>query len=699
TTNTQALSAGVRERGRPLPGTNQWYSGTLGGPVIKDRTFFFSSYQDERQRSQSQGNVRVPTEAGWQTLNQLFPRGRSGNLDLFRDLVGTARGDSQLFNTPLGDGRPDVQFGTSVFPYAQTLTEKQWTARIDHKLSENDLLYGRFATADQDRPVAGEITSFPGLFTSQKNKYYNALISETHIFSPSLTNELRLSYNRIDLDFPLDPANELGKTAPQITIQNLTQAGLYSIGISANFPQGRVANNYVLQDTITKVFGKHSVRFGFDLLQQRSRQFAPIPARGRLNFNASAVGNQTFSAFANFVDDFGGAGGLTDRTFGSAVFYPELFRQAYFVQDRWRATQSLTISLGLRYEDFGTAANSLLKSSWSGLFNVDPITFDGPYRQPSGVKRDLNNFAPMIGIAYAPSSESGPLAWIFGQKKGVFRAGYGMGYDSFFNNIASNAQTSVPNTIATATPPSVVSTALPRGTPNLSSTLPTQSREPRPADAQTLVPGDLVNPYYQRWSAGIQRELPGELLLDVSYVGSKGTKLFLNEQLNPAVPASMQIFPAGTTAASFPAARLTGRLDALQGSRNIRTNGGDSNYHSFQTLVTRRFSGGLFATAAYTWSKLIDNGSDVFAVAALNQAQNPVVPAFLGGLQRDRSVSFLDRTHRATFTYVYALPWMKAQQGLAGRVLGGWEVSGVTSLESGPPLNITNGVDADGIDG
>ncbi len=696
-TNTQALSPEVQSRGRPLPGTDQWYYGTLGGPVIKDRTFFFGSFSEQRQASQSQGNVRVPTEAGWSVLNQLFPQGRSRNLDTFRALVGPVRGNSQLFTTPLGDGRPDVQFGTAIFPYAQELYERQYTIRIDHKISENDLLYGRFATADQNRPVGGETTSFPGTFTSQKNKYINALIAETHIFSPSLTNELRLSYNRIALDFPMNPTNPAAATSPQFFIQNLTINNVYSIGVTANFPQGRIANNYVLQDTATKIFGKHSIRFGFDLLSQRSRQFAPINMRGQLTYNQSAFGGQTYSAFANFIEDYGGAGGATALTFGSAIYYPELFRQAYFVQDRWRATQTLTISAGLRWEDFGTAVNSIAKASWSGLFNVDHVTFDGPYRQPSQVKRDLNNWSPMVGIAWSPESQSGPLSWIFGQKKGVFRAGYGIGYESFFNNIASNAQTSVPNAIATTSPASVVNANDPRGTALLSATLPTAPRAPQPVDAQTLVPGDLKNSYYQRWSAGIQRELPQNILLDVSYVGSKGTHLFINEQLNPTVTLSKQITPLPQS--QIPTARLSGRLDALQGSRNIRTNGGDSNYHSLQTTVHRRLTSGFDVRLGYTWSKLIDNGGDVFAIAQLNQTQNPSVPSYYGGLQRDRAVSMYDRTHRAVIQYIYELPWMRSQRGFLGHLVGGWQIAGTTTFESGPPMNITNGVDADGIDG
>lgn len=693
-TNTQALNPEAVARGRVLPGTEQWYGGTIGGPIIKDRTFFFGSYQEQRQNASGSGSVTIPTAAGRAALDSLYPRGRNANLDTFFNLIGPLNATSQPFPVALSDGRPDIEFGTAAFAYPLALLDRQFLIRIDHKLSDRDQLSGRYAKSDVDQPAGGETTSVPGMFTSGKEFYQNALLNYTRVFSPMMTNELRLSYNRIGIDSPMDPSNPYGLTASQYTIQGISQT--WSLGVRSVFPQGRVANNYVIQDTATIVTGRHTFRFGIDLLKQRSRQFAPIPERGRFTYNASNLSGVSYSAFANFVDDFAGASGGLDRTFGSAVFYPELFRQAYFFQDRWRVTQSLTLSLGLRWEDFGTPINSLVKGSWSGLFNVDPDTFDGPYRLPSGVKRDLNNFAPMMGVAFSPSVTSGPLGWLFGDRKGVFRAGYGIGYDSFFNNIASNAQTSVPNAIAMTLPASQVTSAQPRGVANLSSRMFTAPRDPAPADAQALVPGDLVNPYYQRWSAGIQREVPGNVLLDVSYVGSKGTKLFLNEQLNPTVPASMMILPR--PASTFPSDRITNRLDGLQGSRNIRTNGGDSNYHSLQVSAQRRLANGLQGSFSYTWSKLIDNGGDIFQITALNQTQNPSVPPFLGGLQRDRSVSLYDRTHRVAFTYVYDLPIFRRQTGLAGRMLGGWQLSGVTSFETGPPVNITNGVDADGID-
>jgi hypothetical protein len=155
----------------------------------------------------------------------------------------------------------------------------------------------------------------------------------------------------------------------------------------------------------------------------------------------------------------------------------------------------------------------------------------------------------------------------------------------------------------------------------------------------------------------------------------------------------MRITPAGPR---NPAAQLTGRLDNLQGYRLTRTNGGDSNYHAFQSQLNRRFGAGFQMSAAYTWSKLIDNGSEIFT-SLQGAPQNTQLPAIFGGLTADRGISLFDRPHRATFTYIYQLPWMRQQQGLFGRILGGWQVSGVTTFESGPPQNVSNGVDSDGL--
>jgi outer membrane receptor protein involved in Fe transport len=711
--NLQSLDPALKQRGYPPYGTEHIFAGTFGGPIKfprsyngKDRSFFFVSYQNLRQASNATTQVFVPTAAGRSALRALFPQGANPRIDTFLGVTDGVVGIANPTRIALGNNRPDIEFGTAVTAFPQPAIEPQFQTRIDHKISDKSQLSARYLFADVDKPFGGAALGLPGFTTGEKNRYQNFLLSETHVFGPSFTNELRLSYNRIALSFPLDPPNQLALTLPNITIAGVTNisSSPYNIGIQTNLPQGRIANNYVIQDTATYVRSNHTFRFGFDLLKQRSRQFAPINERGSLNYAAGGG----FTGFANFVDDFGGSGpatGSANRDFGSPRYYPFLFRQAYFAQDRWRASEAFTLTLGLRYENFGNPINTLRTAAYAGLFNIDPVTLDGPYSQPSKVKNDNNNFSPTIGIAWSPKFSNGWLGALFGERKTVIRSGYQIGYDSFFNNIASNAASSTPNLISTQTISSVTA-GNPRGLPNLTSLVPTTARPLSPRDAQTLADANLVNPYYQRWSLGVQREMPGQILLDVSYVGSKGTKLYVTEERNPQVPANQRITPAGFTGSltctpGTAGCLITGRLDNLQGGRNIRANSGSSSYHAGQLQVSRRFAQGLALTGAYTFSKLIDNASEIFAATGngLSNSQLSTIPFVLGGERNERAVSMFDRTHRGVITYVYDLPFMREQKGVLGQIVGGWQLSGVTTFESGVPFTVFNGEDSNGVAG
>jgi hypothetical protein len=685
-TNLQKLDPNVLLRGHPLPGTDQYFSGTVGGPIWKDKTFFFSAYQEERQVSTSQVGLTTLSALGRATLLSAYPTGVNPRADLLLAITASAVANSQFSNVALSNGQ-NVQVGTYQRAYANKFHDRQLQERIDHSFSNSDQLSVRYLFDSSGSPTGGT-TGFLGFDTSFANEVNSGLLNETHTFSAQATNEFRLGYNRIYYFFPFDATGTLAPTTPNITI-----AGFTTLGVPSNLPQGRIANNYELQDTFSDTVGRHSLRFGTSLLDQRSKQAAPFNVRGTLSYQASG----SFSGLQNYLDDFGGSGGSAGHDFGSASYYPKLFRQAYFGQDRWRVNDSLTISMGLRWEFFGNPINNLRTPAYTGLFNIDPVTFTGPWSQPNKVKSDLNNFSPNLGIAYSPAS-SGPIPWLIGDKKTVFRSGFSMGYDSFFNNIASNAVASAPNNVSVSTASSVT-TATPRGLASLSQQIPVVAPALSPTASQTLVIGNLLNPYYMRWSGGFQRDLPGHVVLDVSYVGSRGVKLFANEDLNPLVPASLRIYPTGYTAASFPASRLQARLDPLQGSRLIRTNGGSSNYQSFQVSANRRFSNQLSFTLSYTRSKFIDNTSDIFGSAGNGLPQNTALPSIYGGLTADRSVSNYDRPNRFTMTSVYELPFFHQQRSIVGHVLGGWQLAGVYSLESGAPINITNGFDADGLGG
>ena len=684
-TSSQARDPENVLRGRPPSGTENIYSATIGGAIVKNRTFFFGAYQEDRQRSSSQAQLTTPTAAGRTALRTLFPTGASANVDLLLSATQNAVANASPFNLALGTvngvNRGNIEFGTFFRNYPALSIDHQWQARIDHQLSEKDQLSGRMLSDRLTSPKGG-IAEFEGFDADYSQRLYNLLLTETHVVSSTFTNEARLGYNRLDFGFPLsDPSGPAGQL-PRIAVTSIS-----SLGANTSFPQGRIANNYTFQDTVTNVRGNHTIRGGVDLLRQISTQAAPFQPRGGLTYTSSTG----YTPFANFVDNFGGASGTAARDFGSAVYFPSLFRTAAFVQDRWRASEALTLTLGVRYEYFGKPFNTLKTPAFTGLFNVDPATRTGPFGQPNKVRGDWNNWAPTIGIAYSPNNKTGLLGKILGDNKSVIRTGYQLGYDSFFNNIASNAAVSSPNIIATSIPSTTGNG--PRGLANFSAQIPATQAALNPLSAQTLIQQNLVNPYYQRWSLGLQRELPGKIVLDISYVGSKGTKLYIGEDWNPLVPPAQRITPAGYTGPT------QGRLDNLQGARTVRTNGGWSNYQSGQLSVMRRFSKNLTITGAYTYSKNLDNASEIFAAGGTTAASLFALPHILGGAKFEKGPSLFDRTQRASFTYVYELPFMHEQKNLVGRIVGGWQISGVTTFESGVPYSIFNGLDADGIGG
>lgn len=720
-TSFQSRNPAVIARGRPLTSTQIVPSATFGGPLFlprpgegtpffteRNRNFFFVSYQEDRTRTPgSTVSLITPTAAGRSVLQQYASNPNVASyLAATANTVATVIDRQPISLDPTGGAqtRGSVEIGTFIRTFSALNTNKQFQLRTDHTLSSNDQLSLRYIRDHTISPNGGEAI-FPGYEANFESTFHSFAINESHTFSSFTTNELRLSYNRIVYGFPIDNPSGPAGTQPTIAITGLT-----TFGTSATFPQGRTANNYQVQDTVTHVLGNHTFRSGFEYLRQISTQIAPANIRGSLAY--SAGGNYT--ALGNFVDNFGGASGAASRTFGSATYNPTLSRYAGFVQDRWKATEALTLTLGLRYENFGDSFNSIRTPAFTGLFNVNPVTRTGPYSEPNQVRKDNNNFAPAVGIAYSPSYSSGIRGMIFGEKKSVVRAGYQIGYDSFFNNITSNAVASSPNTIVTTN--SSTTAAGIRGLSNFSSQFPTVAGTVTPLSAQTLIDPNLVNPYYQRYSLGIQRELPFKLVMDLSYVGSKGTKLYVTEDGNPSVrPELRSAVPAGyptctiggtVTAAQattqFPAGSLcpiTGRLDNIQGSRQVRTNGGGSSYNSGQLSVTRRFTNSFQVTGAYTYSKLISNADEVFATGFGSTTALFSIPAILGGERNERALSIFDRTHRAVFSYVIQSPFFKEQKGFIGRALGGFQLTGVTTFESGAPFTIFAGTDMDGIGG
>ena len=677
-TNSDRLSGLTK----PAVFTENVFGGTIGGPLPlphfgeggpvvesgKNRTFFFFALQFDRFRSTTNfGAFRVPTANGVAQLRALFPQGTNPRVDLYLQAIGSARGVTSLNNIALGTGpngaganvaRGSIETGLVGIGAPSLSNDRQWVMRVDHKVNNNHQLAFRYTDDDNIAPAVAMNSPF---FTRDfAGKSRNFLVTHTWVMSSSLTNELRVSpYGLIDFHFPISPNDPpLAFTMPNIGI-----SGLSSIGIATNIPQFRVAKNYLVQDTMTKLWNSHTFRFGAEFLKQNAQQRPPFNERGSFAF-ASGGG---FTALANFIDNFSGSGGTANINFGQPVYDPSLFRQSYFVQDTWKTTPNVTLTLGLRYENFGQPANRAFRFPAFAGFNPADFLI------PNKVERDNNNFGPIVGIAYTPTFGSGPFGMLFGNNKSVIRAGFQVSYDTFFNNLLSNIAADSPNNTATST----VAPTSGRGSANFfPNALPSTPRAPTPLDSQTSVFNPHIrNPYTQRWSLGIQRELPYRLFVDASYVGSAGRKLFVTEDLNP--------INIATGARFFPAL----------GIRRYRTSGANSDYHSAQLRVDERFAHGLLLTASYTWSKLTDQISEVFATDQTNSSLASV-PAFLGGLRLDHALSDYDRRHRLAISYVWNIRGPK--HGWASQVAGGWQIAGVTVFQSGAPFTLLNGLDRNG---
>ncbi|MBX7219302.1 MAG: carboxypeptidase regulatory-like domain-containing protein [Blastocatellia bacterium] len=625
----------------PVTITNQ-YGFSLGGPIIKDKLFFFTSLQFYDFRAGSQVVTGIfPTADGAALLRSVVPQGRSSNLDTYLAAIGNLRGTASIRPIQLGGGRPNINFGIATTTYSAPFDDRQFLARVDYALSNKDLLSFRYVS--QDQTSINQVASvYDGQGISVNGVNRNGLMTYTHTFSPSLTNELRIAYSRSNAPFfPQSPAAL--QSGPNVTITGVT-----GYGLAVGFPQDRVLNNYQYQDTVTWTRGNHSIRAGFDLNRQLEKILLGINDRGTLSFTSS--GNDTpndssddFPAFGNFVDGFSGTqGGFAAKSFGVPVIYPKGLQQAYFINDIWRLKPNLTVTAGLRYENFGTPFNSIPFPAFAG--------FNAPLNTVKKQNRDNNNFAPRVSFAYTPRFAP---KW-FGNDRTVIRGGYGVSYDTYFNNILFNTANSSPNLVGVTT---FGSTAGGRGFANAGpALLPTTAPALNPLTAVTSVDPNLRNPLTHTWNLGMQRETIGGVLVDVAYVGTRGTRLFFNEDLNPGVNGR-RIYPN-------------------RGAVAVRSNGADSIYHALQTRVERGFKNGVFARYAYTYSKAIDNNSEVFVTTGGSSR-----PSNLFKRNDDRSVASFDATHRHTLSFIWDIPGPK--KGWLGQVGGGWTVSGIYNIQTG----------------
>jgi Carboxypeptidase regulatory-like domain/TonB-dependent Receptor Plug Domain len=639
----------------------------LGGPIMKNKLFFFGTSQWSRSFGAlipPPTTLLLPTAAGVATLQSLGPNDNAQILiDSLAGLRGSTTDPSQVSNIDIGarTGCP-APCTVEVGPFTRSDTTKtisrEWTARADYLPTQADTVYVRYTdTQNSFSPdLFANPTALPSADTQQGGPSRNFGVMWTHTFSPKVLNEVRVSGQLIDFSFtPLAStlANPLAHV-PGLALSSSLGNTVWGGFSQATFPQGRGHKTIQFQDAVSITHGNHTFKLGADLAVLLIRDQIPFNSDGLIVYSGggdcSSLGLQTCTDLANYLDGFTGPSGEIQKQFGNPLVSVPTTQQAYYFQDTWKARQNLTLDLGIRYEYQPPDASNVLP--FPAVNRATALS--DPLQKIVEVQPDRNNWGPRFGFAYTPRV----LTALFGQDKTVIRGGAGIFYDAFFTNISNNTASAPPNTLGG----DIVGGPTDRGTQDPFTVLAAIAPVVDPTNRVVSVDSNLKNPVTYQWNLNVQRELPKGFVAEVAYVGTRGLRQYITEQLNPIDPATGE------------------RLNPDRGQILLRGNRGDSNYHALQTQV-RRTIGRLTFRGAYTWSRAIDNGSDIFATSGLASrweiTNNP---------RSDRGPSAYHHTNVASLSWVYDLP--SPGSGLMKSVFGGWSTTGTASFQSGPPETV-----------
>lgn len=645
--------------------------GDLGGPIIRNKTFFFALLEANRRReAPSAGNslsATIPTQQGFNLVSTVplgpgeTAQGRQAVLSALSFLpkvYGQHPGFTNSRNVTVNGVA--IPFGTVTLPLANPSDLWYGTLRVDHQLTSRDSMYYRATTDHRDQPDIVSNLEFGNLFSGGQLIFrQNHVLSETHVFSPSFTNQFSFAFIRGLLDFP-----ENDPRTPSTAIR-----GAFDIGGLSNFPQGRVQNEFQWQDVASYQFGRHALKFGLDLRRLRLYNIAAFDSKGTFTFD-------------NFQDFINNAAASLQQALNSATFDARQTQQAYFFQDDFKATRNLTFNVGVRYEyadaPFGFFGATDAQSRAMGV--------------PGPVKADGNNWAPRLGFAYSPAATDGFFGKIFGNGETVFRGGYGMAYDVLFYNIL---------TVNGSNFPRVINLIVDR--PDLVNVYP-RILGGKPASFNPLAvyvnsPVDLQNPTTHFYSFSIQRQFLSSYVMEVGYSGSRSYHGINQEQVNYSRLTEAQAAQVRATgnAASIPGTQAR-RLNPAIGSRILIASDAIGNYNAVYVKLDKRLGHGLLFGGNYTYGATFSDNDESLGVSAITNS-SPQIPQDYANRKPEYSRSVFDRPHRYTVYFNYDVPWFTGGMlgnGFFKRVLGGWTFAGFSEFQSGQPFTIRTGVDTYG---
>ena len=648
------------------------FGGAIGGPIVRNRTFFFADYEGTRSREGITRITNVPTAAERQgdfsqslfgvPTNPFTGQPFDGGVipSFFINPVG--RAIAALYPLP----NRNVPFQNFVSSPTQRDDNDSFDARVDHRMNDKADLTFRYSFGDRDlfEPFTGAAFSLvPGFGDTVKRRSQNGMGALTLVLTPNLVNETRVAFSRVAASVTQEASvlnSEVGLPAispreRDLGLSFITVTGFSPLGDEGNNPQKSVTNVYQVLDNASYIHGNHIIKFGLDFRFSQQNAFRDVESRGRLQFSPFLT--LTNNALGDLLL------GFPLLTSVARVDNPQQIRTEsynFFINDSFRVSPRLTLIGGLRYEYNSPPVD---KDDRANVYDVATrslvqVGTNGVPR--SGFEADKNNFAPRVGFA-----------WTIGDdQRTVLRGGYGVYYDQsalapaealYFNSPFFDNNIFFPL----------------QGLPlTLNDPFPSFFPFPLP-DSALAIQRDLRTGYMQHWNLNVQRQLGERGVIELAYVGSKGTKLLTARDINQPQPS---VLPPRLPFVPRPDPRFDD-IDLLESRAN-------SNYNALQARFQQRLARGFTALASYTWSKSIDDASNFFSSAG-----DPNFPQNSFDAAAERGRSNFDVRHRLSVSYTYALPFGRGRQYLdddnwGSVLLSGWETAGIITVQSGRPFTV-----------
>ena len=677
--------------GKPELRRNQ-PGGSIGGPILKKRTHFFFSYEGLRLRQGITDTATVPTvleKEGNFSQSAVKPIDPTTGLPFPGDQIPA--NEINPIAAKLLQFYPNPNVGTTLFTSSPTApsTENKYLVRIDHELGGKDNLFGHYLeqgghdTEPFTTSFAG--TEDTGEFPLDDNwRYQHLVLSESHVFSPSMVNQFSFGFNRnaltgLNQAIQRNPA-DFGFTYPT-TVPGLFPlfgiAGYTANGQTDMGPGFKTTNVFQWLDIWSYTRGRHTIKAGVDIRRNQMNSEIPSLMNGGFIFSGSITGNAVADFLLARPALFLQSGGNFSLGLRSSNF-------SFFGEDGISLSRKLKLTVGLRYElptwpvDIRNRFAAFRPGQQSTVQPDAPLglVFPGDSGIPDAtVNNPKTDFAPRIGLAWDP----------FGNGKTSVRAGYGIFYDSIQWHNFLTLQISPPFSFFISYVDPTGGFADPTGgkdpfKPGLMQ-IPF-SQIPLPIQFNVLNQ-NLATPYAQQYNLTLQHEIFSSWLLQAAYVGTTGVHLPSSYDANQAV-----FVPGATSPGNIEARRPFGPDFASIYTQATEFN---SNYNALQLSINKRTTHGLTFLAAYTFSKAMDTiSTPIFARQAAGEGQVPMDPNDFG---LDHAVADFDATHRFVFSYLYELPRFRGDNRLMAKALSGWAINGIVQFQTGLPFTVTDNTD------